>query len=350
MSARAMAWDRLVQAGLATGAVPPAGEDATPWYVTAMTGTAAWIAALCMLGFVGAALSVVVRSGGSALVVGAVLCAASVAVLRVRGAGLFLRQVAVPFSLAGQALVVFGLTDHHLREPLAWAGIAVFEAALVAAAAETVHRTLAALACLVALRIALMTAGVPWLVAPLLLAGMLALFVAADRRPAQEALWSPLWAAVGLLVLGLLPLTLADAIFWYGTRSAPPPALVHAGAVLVGVAWLGVVAVLAATSNVVMRARTKALVAAGALVVAGCAWGIPMVVVSLALLLLAFAAGRRVLAGVAVLALLGALAHAYYALQWTLLAKAGALAVTGAVLLAASVIARYAREPEADDA
>ncbi|MFO1414648.1 MAG: DUF4401 domain-containing protein [Burkholderiales bacterium] len=350
MSALATAWGRLAGAGFVQGERPPENEDAAPWYVTAMIGTAAWIAALFMLGFVGAALSALLRDGGSLRVVGLVLCVAAIGVLRLRAIGLFLRQVAVAFSLAGQALVVFGFLDHHLSEPFAWAGIALFEALLVAAAADTVHHTLAALAGLVALRLALVTGGVPWLVAPLLIGGVLALQLADARLPAQEALWAPLWAALALVVVALPPLAFLDAFFWDYARAARPVALARVGGVLAGIGWLAVVAALVRTSGVALHARATALVAAGALVVAVCAWRIPEVVLALALLLAAFAGGRRVLAGVAVVAVLASLAYAYYTLQGSLLAKSGALAVAGAVMLAASAGARLAGDRGDGDA
>lgn len=350
MSAHAELWARLARDDIVHGAPPADGDAGAPWYVTAMVGAAAWIAALFLLGFIGAFMYALVRTLDAPLPVGAAICIAAVALLRRRADGLFLRQLAVAFSLAGQALVVFGLTDHHLREPVAWFGVALFEAALVAAAPETVHRALAALACIVAVRIALITGGAPWFVAPLLLAAVLAVYVAAARAPLHEALWSPLWAALGLAVLALLPLTLVDGVFWYGSRATPSAMPARAGGVLTGIAWLALVAVLVRGSGVPLRTRAGALVAIAALGVAASAAWLPMVVVALALLLVAFAAGRRVLAGVAVLALLGTLAHAYYSLQWSLLAKSGALAATGATLLLAAAGARLAREPGARDA
>lgn len=126
--------------------------------------------------------------------------------------------------------------------------------------------------------------------------------------------------------------------------------LTRSGNGLVGLLWLAVVGAVAARSGIAMRSRAGALTAIVALAVAACAWRIPMLVVSLALLLVAFASGRRVLAGLAVLAVLGALAQAYYSLQWTLLAKSAALAATGAVLLLASAAARFLAQGEDDDA
>jgi uncharacterized membrane protein len=78
----------------------------------------------------------------------------------------------------------------------------------------------------------------------------------------------------------------------------------------------------------------------GGILVAVAAWPVPGVVVALIVLLEAFAAGRRPLAGLAVVGLLAAVGHYYYALQAPLLVKAGALAAMGLVLLGARVALR----------
>ena len=53
--------------------MPEPEPPASPWYVRAMLGIAGWIGALFLLGFVGAAFSLLVDMPGAALVVGAAL-------------------------------------------------------------------------------------------------------------------------------------------------------------------------------------------------------------------------------------------------------------------------------------
>ena len=43
------AWQTLLDAGLVSGAEPPAGKLESPWYVRLMLGVAGWIAALFLL-------------------------------------------------------------------------------------------------------------------------------------------------------------------------------------------------------------------------------------------------------------------------------------------------------------
>ena len=82
-----------------------------------------------------------------------------------------------------------------------------------------------------------------------------------------------------------------------------------------------------------LACRLGAALALGAVAIA--AYPVPGVAAALVMLLMAFAAGQRALLGLAVIALLAALAHHYYRLDATLLQKSASLAAIGAVLLGA---------------
>jgi uncharacterized membrane protein len=67
-------------------------------------------------------------------------------------------------------------------------------------------------------------------------------------------------------------------------------------------------------------------------------------------LVIGFANGNRVLAGLGIIAMLGYLSHYYYSLQITLLEKSAVLACTGIALLAARVaLQRYWPETTGGD-
>ncbi|HEX7955166.1 MAG TPA: DUF4401 domain-containing protein, partial [Burkholderiales bacterium] len=85
-------WARLRQAGLVEGDVPVVQAQITPWYIRAMLGIAGWIGAMFLLGFVGAAFAVVMKSAASSLIVGALLCAAATVMFRARPDGDFFGQ------------------------------------------------------------------------------------------------------------------------------------------------------------------------------------------------------------------------------------------------------------------
>jgi hypothetical protein len=344
MTSIAGVWGRLAAAGIVSGAAPSVGDDQGPWYVTAMLGVAAWLSALFLLAFAAIAMSDLLRNETAAIVIGVVVCGAATAVLRIAGIGVFASQLAIAASLAGQALVAFGVLDGSLRHPAPWAAIAVFEAILVVVAPHYLHRVLATLGAAAALRMVLGTAGVAALYAAALAAAFVAAQGATPQRLLRDALWSPVSTGLALALLLVVPLALVDELIAFSRRSAPfagVPAWVGPAAVMC--VFLASIARLLCEAGVGWLSRTGVWALTGSILLSLAAWPVPGVVVALIVLLEAFAAGRRTLAGLAVVALLAVLAHYYYALQAPLLVKAGALAATGVVLLGARFALRFAR-------
>jgi Domain of unknown function (DUF4401) len=262
-------------------------------------------------------------------------------------------QLAVAASLAGQGLLAFGLLEHGWRDAAPWLGIAAFELVLIALASDYLHRVLSTLAVAFALRMALEALGWAALF-PALLAGALVAVHGSDvRSPERAALVAP--ATTGL-VLALL-LVIPAALLWGDLFVARRAMALAAVAPWLGPATLAVVFV-AATAKLLAEARVAWTSFAGmaallaALVVVLFAWPVPGVIIALLVLLLAFSASQRVLMGMALLALLFALGHYYYSLQFTLLVKAAALLATGILLVGARFLVRVAvpREAEAGNA
>jgi uncharacterized membrane protein len=354
MTQRAQLWESLTGAGIVHGPLPAEAGDHSPWYVRAMLGVAAWLAAVFLLAFLGIALSTALRNTTAAIVIGAVICGAAIVVLRMVPANVFVAQLAVASSLAGQGLIVFGLLDHGgWRGAGPWLAIAALEVVLVALAPEYLHRVLSTLAAAVAMRMVLGALG--W--AALFPALLAAVFVATQGNEPpllkRSALWTPVATGLVLTLLFLVPATLVWNELGGFRRAAQLIALPP---------WLGTAALaavfVAAVGKLLRDARvawtsptgTYALLAALAVVLV--AWPIPGVIVALLVLLLAFAAGQHVLMGLAILALLFALGHYYYSLQSTLLVKAAALFATGILLIAARFLVRVVvpRAPEAGHA
>lgn len=353
MIAAAGVWERLVAAGIVSGTAPPAEDDPSPWYVTAMLGVAAWLSALFLLAFAGVALSDLFRTATSMLVLGMLLCAAAIAVLRFAGNSVFATQLGIAASLAGQALVAFGVLDGGARNAVSWAVIAVFEAILVGVAPQYVHRVLATLGAAVALRMALGAAAVAALFPAVVAAAFVAAQGATPQRLLRDSLWAPVSTGLALALLLVIPFALLDSLFFTVGRSAPFAGVAAwAGTGSVACVFVASIGRLLGEAGIGWRSRTGTWALAGGILLSLAAWPVPGVVVALIVLLEAFAAGRRVLAGLAVVALLAALGHYYYALQAPLLVKAAALAATGVVLLGARFALRFARSdgPEADRA
>lgn len=97
-------WRRLRDAGIAGGERPIRADD-TPWYLAALLGVCAWIAALCLFGFLFAMFDALTHVASLACAVGAVCCAIGLGLLRIARSRDFLEQSGIACSLVGQMLV-----------------------------------------------------------------------------------------------------------------------------------------------------------------------------------------------------------------------------------------------------
>ena len=329
-------WRRLAEAGIVQGDAPADAAPGVSWTISAMVGAAAWLAALFVLFFLGLALEDVVKRAAGAIAVGLVVIVAAVVVLRWAGERPFVGQLALAFSLAGQALVLVGLLMNGARpDALSWGLFAVLELGLVAAVAHPGHRVLATLGAALSLLMALHTTSTASLFLPLLLAA----FVAVQARVLAAAPPRSLWASLATgLALALLAAMVHARLpeLWTPAK----PVAWHAGLRMFAAGLLVAVCAVAAAvlvryAGVPVRSRAGVGAVLALAFVAIAAYPVPAVAAALVMLLMAYAAGQRALLGLAVLALLAALAHHYYRLDATLLHKSAGLAAIGAVLLGA---------------
>lgn len=329
-------WERLRAAGVAQGEPPEAPGEA-PWFVRLMLGIAGWIGAAFLLGFFGVALAHLLRSPGSQLALGALLCAAVAVALRAVRHGDLLGQFALAVSLTGQALMASGLED-ALGMPSAAGAVAAQQAILFVMISGTVHRTWCAFSGGYALVIALHAWGLAPFAGPLLLAASALAWLRELEHPREAGLLRA--AGYGLGVAAFLASLGGGA--WIGALWLRDPLAPGAAGLWSAIAW-GVVVLAAAAAllrreGVPLASADGALAMAGALIVAAAAARAPGIAPATGLLVLGYANGNRVLAGLGIAALIGYLAHYYYSLHATLLVKSQLLAAAGIALLAA----RYA--------
>ncbi|WP_374678256.1 GDYXXLXY domain-containing protein [Piscinibacter sp.] len=105
--------DDILERARAQGLLPadakaPADEG-RPWPVVLLTALGAWLAALPMLGVVGMLLGDLISRSVGPYLVGTLLLAGAIVVLRSRDVALFLEQLAVPALLVGGGSLGFGL-------------------------------------------------------------------------------------------------------------------------------------------------------------------------------------------------------------------------------------------------
>ena len=341
MSARLDRWTRLRDAGLVAGDLPDASTASAPWYIGAMLGAAAWLAALFLLFFLGMLLEDVVKKPLGAIVCGLAVTMLAGFVLRRSVEHAFVSQLAIAFSLAGQGLVLAGLVmDSGRGESLRWLVFAAFEIALLVAVPHAAHRVLATMGAAAALLMASWGVGLQ----PLFLPTMLAGFVVAQSRMLAAAPEPKLWHAlsVGLVLAVLAAIVIGELpreLLFRRERPALPPStarwIVAAALACIG-AWSGLVVVRDATGR--SGSRTGLIAAAMLAALALVALAVPGIAAAIVVLLLAQAAGQPVVTGLSAIALVASLGHYYYQLETTLLAKAGGIAAIGGALLIARAV------------
>lgn len=322
---------RLREAGIALQPANDQGPSA-PWYLLVLQGIGGWLSALFLMGFVGLGFLQVLDNAAFSFVLGAALLGGAYALLR-RPQSIFLEQLVLAFSLAGQLLVAYAI-GRWIDDinALFWVGLLVLHALLAVLMASNLHRIFSTLFAALSLFFLGVETSAPYLVAPLTLAIACGLWLNEFRYPhRREALKS---VAMGL--------TLALLVMQYLIRF---PELLESGMTAVWVPhWLGEwltgapLGYLAywvfKTNEVALSSRTIA--AGAAALIALClgssfAYGLTQGAVLFAL---GFAISHRLLTGLGIVSLLFSISTYYYRLDLTLLEKSATLLALGLVLLA----------------
>lgn len=124
--------DTLLRQAVDQGILPPAAlQDRRPaaserhWAVVLLTALGAWLALLPLLVLFAFALSDWIERGAGTYVMGALMLAAAVAVLRSRELPVFLEQLALPAMLTGAGLLGFGLARDLSGQAAGAIGLAI---------------------------------------------------------------------------------------------------------------------------------------------------------------------------------------------------------------------------------
>ena len=334
---RATLWRRLGEAGIVTGDRPSMDADPTPWYMRTMVGIAGWIGAAFLLGFLGLALTFVTQSGPAAISVGALLCAAAIALLWAFSRQEFLAQFALAVSLAGQALVITGLFQMFPgRDAGVFVAIAAFETVLAVLARYPVHRTWSAFAAALAIFLALHAWHVAALYPGLAALAFVVLQAAEMRFLAWGSLWRATSAGMALALLAMVPAASFLDVGWLAgqSRAGAVPAWAAGGALLMGLVFLGTVVRLLRQGGVALGSRLGVAATVGTLALAVAAWPVPGVIAGMLVALCAFAAGRIAMAALGLVIAAAALSYYYYSFEAPLMTKALSLLAAGGVLMA----------------
>lgn len=329
---------------LATRGIVGAGQqaqlgahDATPWWLMVLQTLAAWIASLLILSSFMLPAAIFGDSPLARALAGAVLCGAAIGLFR--RDRLFTGQMALAFSLAGQALLVSAAVGDGWAAVFdggrLWAmvGMAV-AAAMMLPRSTLLHRTVCGLLVMVDAGFAIGRGPTLEGYGVLLAATAAMLWLSRLRWAAgpQAGLVAAIARAAVLAALALpAALTLANGAAW-----GPLPAAAGEFGWRASLLSIGVALVFVAVGGWLLRAaapRTRSLSIAAGLLLALASQPAPGLIVAAALFLACFHAAHRLLAAAAVAAAVLYLGEYYYRLETTLMMKSALLAASGLVLL-----------------
>ncbi len=314
------------------GAVAPTdfqfAPAASPWYTRLLMGVMGWVGGLLVLGFLGVFIAGFVNNAPGLTVVAVAMFTGSFLVYRAAPDNDFATQFALAASVCAQACAVLAFSK-SIGAGADFRGVAWFAAAmqvaLILAMPNILHRLLSTLFAAGALFVATHdTAFIPALdvLFAALLVGLALTESGLVARRAQ-GLSEPVFAGVAIAIVlrGAADLHFWGSMPWQ--RFSLYSALVFSTALL---AWL-----LARTAN--MPAANRGAAAVAIIAFGALAWRAPGLISCALVLLVCFERGRRVLTTLALLGILAYLSTYYYQMNFTLLAKAGVLALTGTALL-----------------
>ena len=332
--------------------MPPADDD-LPWYLAALLGIAAWVAAGFLFGFFVTLFTDLFRQPGFTGTLGAICCMSALGLMRYARGKPFVEQFAVALSLAGQVLCGVALHEalddiepHALGTRLAWAGTSALALAMVLLGPVALHRFVSGALCAAALALSMsIEASLPAraMAAPLLAALAVGLWRVTEWAPALRGGPLPMPARLSPLAWGITLVALV--MLWMGAdlgnswefrdQAVTTLRMWH---------WLGSAAIVALLPMCVAwlargrawRWRWVGAAAVFALLLAGA----PGVAFGMALVLLGFGLHRPALLGVGLLGMAIYLIRYYYQLDVSLLQKSGWLLAAGAALLLARLVWR----------
>ena len=300
-------------------------EESTPWYIRLLIGLTAWLGALFFLIFL---LAELLDGDTGAIITGLMFCGAAIVLRWQASTSVFLGQLALVISLAGQGVFMLGvgnLTDSIVAIALA---TIVLELLLIGFYRDILHRFLSTLVIIGALLALLwevkLLEGVHGLMT-LLAVGSLWLWM-------SEAWWitnkldqfsRPIAFGFVFGLFGLLLLSLVDdpeIKYWWLSA-------LGLWLVLLGLEYL-----ILRSYEIAPTSRIGASLFGGTLLLLVPSSQTPGILGALIVLLLGFQRGNRVLMGLATIFLIFFLANFYYLLELTLLMKSLLLMLTGLLI------------------
>lgn len=335
-------WQELISQGFASGDIPSHDDLESPWYIRTLTGFSAWLAALFLLGSLGAGLEFVFQNPAAAIVSGSVMIVLAYVMLDKQQSKDFANQFVLAVSFAGQALITYGLLDwSNAKNLLAWIFIALVQAVLAFIMPNSLHRTWSAFAAATALSFAFISAHTFFIPTVLIMIAVAYVWLNEFKWIEHQEKIKPIGYGLTLALLhqastGLHSHLLMELISGSGRNIIQPwVAELMAGGVILYVVWQ-----LLIRQKIQIPGRVANFAFAGAAILVLTSLEMFGISIGVMVMLLGYANGNRILTGLGIASLLYSISVYYYLLHSTLLEKSQWLALLGIILLAASALIR----------
>lgn len=312
-------------------------HETQPWYIRTMVGFGAWLASLLLIGFVG---SIGLAADAGFVIVGVFFIGGAI-FARMKSENDFVVQSALASSLAGQALLAYGVVEisggSEFESVLSI--IIVLNGILFFVFPDRTHRVLSILIATTSLAFLLYSwkfnAVVPVL-GPVVAAAMVYFHKkqGAIIENGKGHLIRPLITGLMLTAFGFLLLStvyiLPELRWEFAFYPRPWISTILLGALLIYVGtqvWPQI--------GDVSRSSEMAVFYGLLVVITAAAWAIPGLLLALVVIMLGATSGNRVFIGAGITFLVVFIATYFYGIQVSMLTKSISLVATGTVVLAA---------------
>jgi uncharacterized membrane protein len=328
-------WVLLQEQGIVQGEQPENKILGSPWYVKALLAFSGWLAAIFILGFIGAAFQFVFDNPDVVGIFGLMMVAGAFGLLRVR-LNEFVEHLGLATSMAGQALIIYAIFDlaNH-NEIVPWLLLSIFEVALVALMPNFVHSVVSALVAAITLTMALTEMHIPYIVGGIVMFGTSFCWLNEFRYPQQMKKIRAIGYGLVLALVALKGTTL------FGNRTfgrflshkhefwAQP----WLGELMIGVVTLYVVWSLLQRYGQPVKSRLSIMTLFATLLICTVSINVQGITVGIVIVCLGYFCANRVLLGLGIVSLLFYISSYYYLLDTTLMDKSQSLLVVGLFLL-----------------
>ncbi len=328
-------WALLLEQGIVQGEQPENEVLGSPWYVKALLAFSGWLAAIFILGFIGAAFQFVFYNPFVAGILGVMMVAGAFVLLRIP-ANEFVEHLGLATSMAGQALIIwaiFDLANHN--EIVAWLLLTMLEVALVALMPNFVHSVVSAFVAAIALTMALTEMHIPYVIGGIVMFGTSFCWLNEFRYPQQMKKIRAIGYGLVLALIALKGTSLFGSrifgrLFSQKHEFWAQPWL---GELMIGAVTLYVVWSLLQRYEQPVKGRLSITTLLATLLICALSMNVQGITVGMVIICFGFFCANRVLLGLGIVSLLFYISTYYYLLDMTLLEKSQSLLVVGLILL-----------------